>query len=72
MALKMRARKMVGTIGLVAFIIFWAFAAMALGVRLLEDASRSFELIYYLGTGCLWAFPAFLIIKWMLKPDPVE
>lgn len=69
MALPMRARKLIGTFVLLAFIIIYAFMIMLLGVRLLEDAPQWFSMLYYVVTGCAWAFPAMLILKWMLKPD---
>lgn len=69
MALPMRTRKLIGTFGLLIFIIVYAFMIMLLGVRLLEGASQWFSAIYYLVTGCAWAFPAMIIMKWMLKPD---
>lgn len=69
MTLPTRARKLIGTFLLLAFIIIYAFLIMLLGVRLLEDASQVFSIIYYVVTGCAWAFPAMLILKWMLRPD---
>lgn len=69
MAMPMRTRKIVGTFVLLAFIVVYAFLIMLIGVWVLEDAAGWLEAIYYLLTGCLWAFPAMVILKWMLKPD---
>lgn len=69
MALPMRTRKLIGTFILLAFIVVYAFLIMLLGVYLLEDASQVFSIIYYLVTGCAWAFPAMIILRWMMKPD---
>lgn len=69
MALPMRARKLIGTVLLLAFITFYAFATMMLGLWVLKDASGGMQALFYAITGCLWAFPAMLILKWMMKPD---
>lgn len=69
MALTMRTRKLIGTLGLLAFIVFYAFATMMLGVWVLKDTSGGIQALFYAITGCLWAFPAILILKWMMKPD---
>lgn len=69
MALPMRARKLIGTVLLLAFITFYAFATMMLGLWVLKDASGGMQALFYVVTGCLWAFPAMLILKWMMKPD---
>lgn len=69
MALRMRTRKLIGTIGLLAFIVFYAFATMMLGLWVLKEASGGMQALFYAITGCLWAFPAMLILKWMMKPD---
>ncbi|MBV6659178.1 MAG: DUF2842 domain-containing protein [Devosiaceae bacterium] len=70
--LSARTRKIVGTFVLVAFIVCWAFFAMLLGLRILENASGLTQGVYYIATGCLWALPAMFLLKWMLKPDPEE
>ncbi|MFK7791620.1 MAG: DUF2842 domain-containing protein [Devosiaceae bacterium] len=69
MALTMRSRNIIGTFALIGFIVVYALVIMLLGVWLLEDASQVFSVFYYLVTGCAWAFPAMIIIKWMMKPD---
>ena len=69
MALSMRTRKLIGTVVLLAFIVFYAFATMMLGLWVLKDASGGMQALFYAVTGCLWAFPAMIILKWMMKPD---
>lgn len=69
MALPMRTRKLIGTLVLVAFIIFYAFATMMIGLWVLKDANGWQQALFYTVTGCLWAFPAMLILRWMIKPD---
>lgn len=69
MALPMRTRKLLGTFVLLAFILFYAFATMMLGVWVLKEAAGWQQALFYAVTGCLWAFPAMLILRWMIKPD---
>lgn len=69
MALRMRTRKLIGTLGLLVFIVFYAFATMMLGLWVLKDAPGFMQALFYAITGCLWAFPAMIILKWMMKPD---
>ncbi len=69
MALTSQSRKIIGTFALIALIVFYAFAIMLIGLVVLEDAPRWLELGYYVVSGCAWAFPAMLIIRWMLRPD---
>lgn len=69
MALTMRTRKLIGTVILLVFIIVYAFATMMIGLWVLKEATGWQEALFYAVTGCLWAFPAMFILKWMLKPD---
>ena len=69
MSLPMRTRKLIGTFALIAFITVYAFATMMLGLWVLEDVSGVMQALFYAVTGCLWAFPAMLILRWMMKPD---
>ena len=69
MALKMRTRKLIGTVFLLAFIIFYAFVTMMIGLWVLKDAAGWQEALFYAFTGCFWALPAMVILKWMMKPD---
>ncbi|MFN3172789.1 MAG: DUF2842 domain-containing protein [Hyphomicrobiales bacterium] len=69
MALPIRTRKLIGTFILLAFIIVYAFVTMMLGLWVLKDAAGWQEALFYAITGCLWAFPAMIILRWMMKPD---
>lgn len=69
MALPMRTRKLIGTFVLLAFIVVYAFSIMLVGLWILDDIDGLLEMLFYALTGCLWAFPAMLILRWMMKPD---
>jgi hypothetical protein len=64
-----RKRKLIGTVLLLAFLAFYAVAAMAVAIVLQVDASRAVELAYYVIAGLAWVIPAGAMIKWMQRPD---
>jgi type IV secretory pathway protease TraF len=68
--MRMRTRKLFGTIALLAFVIVYAFAAMMVAIALQVNASKFGEVIYYVVAGLAWVVPAGAIIWWMQKPDP--
>ena len=69
----MRARKLLGTIGLLALIVVYSFAAMSVAVVLqMQNANKAVELIYYVVAGTLWVIPAGAIIWWMQQPDKTK
>lgn len=57
-----RAKKIIATIILVAFIVIYSLGAMVFAVRLLPDASKFFQLAYYVFAGLFWVIPAGFII----------
>ncbi len=64
-----RARKFVGTIGLILLVSVWALLAMALAQSALTDISGWVAAIYYLIAGLGWVLPAMPLVAWMSKPD---
>lgn len=66
-----RARKLVGTILLLVFVVVYALAAMFVAIALQVNASKAVEMAYYVVAGLLWVLPAAVLIKWMSKPDDV-
>ena len=65
----MRARKLVGTVLLLIFIVIYAFIAMMAAIALQVNASKIVEVIYYFVAGLAWLPPAAWIIWWMQRPD---
>jgi uncharacterized protein DUF2842 len=68
-----RNRKLIGAIGLIAFVCVYALIAMALAQsRPLQEASPLWQGLGYAVLGLAWTLPAGALIKWMQRPDPVR
>jgi hypothetical protein len=68
-ALTQRSRKLVGTFGLIALIVVYSIAVMAIYINLLAEQAWWVLIIFFAVAGLLWFFPATWIIGWMAKPD---
>ena len=64
-----RVRKLIGLVILLAFIVLYALVAMAVGVRLLEDAVGWQRFAFYIVAGIAWVIPLLPLVRWMQKPD---
>jgi len=64
-----RARKLVGTLLLLAFLAVYALLAMAAAMVLQINANRAVELAYYVIAGFAWVVPAGLLVRWMHRRD---
>lgn len=67
--MSIRIRKLVGTIALLALVIFWGLLAMALAQSVLTNISGWVATIYYIVAGLGWVLPAMPLISWMARPD---
>lgn len=67
--MRARTRKLIGIFALLAFIICYAFLAMAIGVVIVPDAPEWARFLYYIIAGLLWALPAAGLVRWMQRPD---
>ena len=67
--MRMRTRKLIGTLGMLIFVVVYALAAMALAQGRVTEAPAWAQTIIYAVLGLLWIAPAALIIRWMEKPD---
>ncbi len=65
--LKIRQRKLIGTVVLLAFLVVYAFLAMLAAI--LVTGNKLAELIYFVVAGFAWVFPAAILVRWMLRPD---
>ena len=63
-----RLRKLVGTIVLVAFVSFYALAAMTVAAAKLPGASGLTQLAFFVVAGTIWIVPAAALIAWMQRP----
>ena len=67
--MKIRTRKLVGTVVLLALVIAWALLAMALAQFMLGGTSGWVAALYYVVAGLGWVLPAMPLVKWMQRPD---
>ena len=67
--MRQRARKLIGTIVLVAFVCFYALTVMTIAAAKLPGTSHIVQLLYFLVAGLIWVVPAGALIYWMGKPD---
>lgn len=65
--MRMRTRKLVGTIALLIFVICYSLVAMMVAIALQVNASKFVEVAYYAVAGLAWVIPAGAIIWWMQK-----
>jgi hypothetical protein len=72
MAMKMRTRKLIGTIASVLWIAFYALFVMALGGAFIVGRGGVVEFLFFAVAGVAWLPVAMAIIRWMSRPDPPE
>ncbi|MFY0610218.1 MAG: DUF2842 domain-containing protein [Hyphomicrobiaceae bacterium] len=65
--MRMRTRKLIGTIGLLVLVIVYSLVAMMVAIVLQVNASKYVEVLYYVVAGLAWVIPAGAIIWWMQK-----
>lgn len=64
-----RQRKAVGTVLTLVSLAVWAVVGMWIYETFLVDAPNWAHLIFFVGFGVAWLFPAKVIIRWMARPD---
>ena len=67
--MKIRQRKLLGTVALLVLVIVWSLVAMALAQAPVIAGSRLIQFVYYVVAGLGWVLPAMPIISWMARPD---
>jgi hypothetical protein len=67
-----RTRKLIGTFAMVALVIIWALAAMAIAQGRIREANGAWQMLYYVIAGLGWVIPAGLLIRWMERPDRAD
>jgi hypothetical protein len=65
-----RARKLIGTVGLLVLVTLWALLAMAFAQFALSSANGFVIAAFYMIAGLGWVLPAMPLIAWMQRPDP--
>lgn len=66
--LRMRTRKLIGTVGLLLLVIVWSLVAMAVAPSALTASGWS-QALYYVLAGLGWVLPAMPLIAWMSRSD---
>ena len=65
-----RARKFLGGVVMLVFVVFYALIAMALAQsRPLQEAPAVLQSLGYIILGLAWTLPLMPLIKWMERPD---
>src|ERR1700757_3301256 len=67
--MRMRARKLVGTVALLALVTVWALIAMAVAQFAFRSTNELAAWIFYAVAGLGWVLPAMPLISWMSRPD---
>jgi Protein of unknown function (DUF2842) len=67
--MRVRTRKLIGTIALLVLVSVWALLAMALAQSVLTDINGFVAAIFYVVAGLGWVLPAMPLISWMARPD---
>jgi UPF0716 family protein affecting phage T7 exclusion len=67
--MKIRTRKLVGTIALLLLVVFWSLMGMALAQMPWVANSQLMQAAFYVVVGLGWVLPAMPIVSWMSRPD---
>lgn len=63
-----RLRTLIGTVVILAFVIFYALIAMALAESRIQGAPKLVQTVAYLLLGIGWVLPLLPLIRWMEGP----
>src|SRR4051812_33983481 len=69
--MRIRTRKLIGTVGLLALVTAWALAMMAFAQFALRAQSGWVAALFYLVAGLGWVLPAMPLVSWMQRADKV-
>ena len=67
--MRIRTRKLIGTIGLLVLVTAWALLAMAFAQFVVRAQSGWVAALFYLIAGLGWVLPAMPLVSWMQQPD---
>jgi Protein of unknown function (DUF2842) len=67
--MRMRTRKLIGTVGLLTLVTAWALVAMAVAQFAFRSTNEIVAWIYYAVAGLGWVLPAMPLVRWMSRPD---
>lgn len=64
-----RTRKLIGTLGILAFVLIYGPVAMALAESRILEAPKLVQTLAYAVLGLAWILPLMPLIRWMQRPD---
>ena len=68
--MRQRARKFVGAVVIILYVIVYALVAMALAqARVVQEANGLVQGLVYVVLGMIWILPLMPLIAWMERPD---
>jgi hypothetical protein len=67
--MRQRARKLVGTVAIIALLVVYPLAVMELYVTTMMGLPWWGAIGVLCIAGLLWFFPASWVVRWMSKPD---
>ena len=68
--MRIRTRKLLGTVLLLLLVTGWALLAMAFAQFALGSAHGIIVAAFYVIAGLGWVLPAMPLVRWMARPDP--
>jgi hypothetical protein len=68
--MKIRTRKLLGTIALLLLAAVWSLTAMVAAQMPWLANSGVLQAVFYVVAGLGWVLPAMPLVSWMLLPDP--
>ena len=70
--MRQRARKLLGTVAIIALLIVYPLAVMELYVSTMMSLPWWAAIVVLCVAGLLWFYPASWVVRWMSKPDEPE
>jgi hypothetical protein len=67
--MRIRTRKLIGTVALLLLVSAWGLLAMVLAQSVLTNINGLVAAIYYVVAGLGWVLPAMPLVSWMSRPD---
>jgi hypothetical protein len=68
--MKIRTRKLLGTVALLVLAAVWALMGMVVAQTPWLANSGLLQAVFYVVAGIGWVLPAMPVVSWMLRPDP--
>jgi Protein of unknown function (DUF2842) len=68
--MKIRTRKLLGTIILLLLAAAWSLMGMTVAQMPWLASSGVLQAVFYVVAGMGWVLPAMPIVSWMSRPDP--